>query len=297
MSLDTTSAWFEPIAHSPPLLASETSGIEAISDRVEGRAERALDQVQQLVSLLAEDSDYALPVIDYSLPAGFKLSIVIPVFNEATTIRMLLARVHALPVPKEIILVDDCSRDGTRDILHGLQGTDGIQVIFKERNEGKGAALRTGFALATGSVIAIQDADLEYDPRDILPLLRPVVEGQADVVYGSRFLSDVPQDPSWLHRFGNRVLTTASNLFTGLRLTDMETCYKVFRREALDGITLRQNRFGFEPEITAKFARRRLRVRELPIHYHSRGYDEGKKIGIKDAFNAFYCIARYALVD
>jgi glycosyltransferase involved in cell wall biosynthesis len=157
--------------------------------------------------------------------------------------------------------------------------------------------LRTGFAAATGDVVVVQDADLEYDPRDFPHLLRPILAGEADVVYGSRFLGGARQDPSWLHRFGNGLLTGASNLFTGWQLTDMETCYKAFRRDMLRGIEIRQNRFGFEPEITAKLARRGARLREVPISYQGRGYEEGKKIGMRDALNAFYCIVRYGLRD
>jgi glycosyltransferase involved in cell wall biosynthesis len=172
-----------------------------------------------------------------------------------------------------------------------------VHVIFKPQNEGKGAALRTGFRRVTGDVVVIQDADLEYDPRDILPLVRPIVCGQADVVYGSRFLGEEPQDRSWVHRLGNRLLTAASNWTTGMALTDMETCYKAFRREVLQSFEIRQPRFGFEPEVTAKIARRKFRVMEAPIRYAARGYAEGKKIGVMDLFSALYCIVRYGMRD
>ena len=243
------------------------------------------------------DPAYEVEPLDMELPADFKLSVVIPVYNEEMTLRAIVGRVAVIPVPKEIILIDDCSTDGTREILKSLEQVSDLRVIYKPQNEGKGAALRTGFAAAQGDVVVVQDADLEYDPRDFPQLLKPILSGEADVVYGSRFLGNSQQDPSWLHRFGNGLLTRASNLFTGLRLTDMETCYKAFRRDMLTGIEIRQDRFGFEPEVTAKLARRGARVSEIPISYDGRGYEEGKKIGLKDALNAFYCIVRYGLKD
>ena len=172
-----------------------------------------------------------------------------------------------------------------------------MSVIFKEQNEGKGAALRTGFAHASGDYIIVQDADLEYNPRDIPGILLPLLKGEADVVYGSRFIGEEVQDKSWVHRMGNRVLTEASNLLSGLKLTDMETCYKAFTNNVLKDLTIEQNRFGIEPELTAKLARRGYRFTEVPITYQSRGYDEGKKIGVKDLFNAIYCIGRYGVSD
>jgi glycosyltransferase involved in cell wall biosynthesis len=235
--------------------------------------------------------------LDYELPAGFRLSVVIPVYNEKATIMEVIARVHALPLCTEIIVVDDCSTDGTRGWLETLRGAPGLRLIFQPRNAGKGAALRTGFAAATGDVVVVQDADLEYDPRDIPAVIHPIVADEADVVYGSRFLGDEPQDESFCHRLINRVFTESSNLFTGLRLTDMETCYKAFRRDVLRELKLRQNRFGFEPEVTAKLARRKYRIAERRITYNARGYAQGKKIGIRDAFNALYCIVRYGIAD
>jgi glycosyltransferase involved in cell wall biosynthesis len=261
------------------------------------RLERTLDTLEELSLLLTADESYTVPPLDYELPAEFKLSIVIPVYNEDETIHEILSRVKALPVAKEIIVVDDGSTDCTRDLLRLVEGQPEISVLYKERNEGKGAALRTGFAHATGDIVVVQDADLEYDPRDILPLLRPIMEGEADVVYGSRFLGEERQDPSFLHRLGNRLLTRASNLLTGLALTDMETCYKAFRRAALANITIRQDRFGFEPEITAKLARRGCRFLEAPVRYDARSYREGKKIGVRDGFNALWCIVRYGVAD
>ena len=269
-----------------------------VADRAaEARVAQTLDRLEELGELLTTEAPYEVPPLGYQLPAGFKLSIVIPVYNEERTIREIVARVSRLPVPKEIIIVDDASTDGTRNVLASLAKLPGVSVVLKAQNEGKGAAVRTGFGRAQGSVVVVQDADLEYDPRDILPLLGPLVAGEADAVFGSRFLGDVPRDPSFVHRLGNSLLTWASNALTGLSLTDMETCYKAFRREALLGLSLKQNRFGFEPEITAKLARRKCRIREVPIGYQARGYAEGKKIGLKDAFNAFWCIARYALAD
>jgi glycosyltransferase involved in cell wall biosynthesis len=256
-----------------------------------------LTELVELAELLHTAEPYDVTPLDFDLPADFKLSIVIPVYNEERTIREILARVAALPVPKEIVIVDDCSRDGTPEVLRELAQASEVKVVFKQQNEGKGAALRTGFEQATGSIVVVQDADLEYDPRDILKLLPPLLRGEADVVYGSRFLHQRPQDKSAVHRLGNWLLTTASNVFTGLRITDMETCYKAFRRDVIQGLPIRQNRFGFEPEVTAKLARRKCRVVEVPITYNARSFAEGKKIGIKDLFNALWCILRYGLAD
>ncbi len=270
---------------------------EAASNEAAERVEQTLDRLEELCEAFIEDDSYVVPPLDYELPTEFKLSIVIPVYNELETIHKILARVAALPVPKEIIIVDDCSTDGTRGLLEPLEGTPDVRVIYKLKNEGKGAALRTGFEFASGDVVIVQDADLEYDPRDILSLLKPILDDEADVVYGSRYLSNSHRGSSWLHRFGNAALTWASNFLTGLKLTDMETCYKAFRRDVLSEIEIKQNRFGFEPEITAKLARRRFRIRELPISYDARGWEEGKKIGVRDGINALYCIVRYGLAD
>jgi glycosyltransferase involved in cell wall biosynthesis len=231
----------------------------------------------------------------YPIPAGFKLSVVIPVYNERTWIRELLRRVQAVPLPKEIIVVDDCSTDGTRDILRSLEG-ESIQVIYLPCNKGKGAALREGFQHASGDVVLVQDADLEYNPAEYVHLIQPIIDHRADVVYGSRFTGDSQRVLYFWHYVANKLLTTLSNMFTNLNLRDMETCYKVFRREVLEEISLKSNRFGFEPEITAKIARRRSpawRVYEIPISYSGRTYEEGKKIGLRDALVAFYCILRY----
>jgi glycosyltransferase involved in cell wall biosynthesis len=261
------------------------------------RVKLTLDRLENLSQLLTLEDDYQPATIDYDLPRNFRLSIVIPVYNEERTIARVLARVAALPLPKEIIVVDDASTDDTPRVLRELDRVRDLQVIFKPHNEGKGAALRTGFRRACGDVVVVQDADLEYDPRDIVPLVRPIIEGRADAVFGSRFLGDEPQDRSLVHRLGNRILTWASNVTTGLAITDMETCYKAFHKNMLRGLTIQQDRFGFEPEVTAKLARRKCRLVEVPITYAARSYAEGKKIGVKDLFNALYCIARYGLCD
>jgi glycosyltransferase involved in cell wall biosynthesis len=260
------------------------------------RVESTIDYLEELTAMLETPSPP--PAIDSSLPPGFRLTVVIPVYNEVRTIEQVISRVLALPVEKEIIVIDDGSTDGTHKVLAKCEQLgEAIHVVAKPTNEGKGAALRTAFRRATGDVVVVQDADLEYDPQDILPLLQPIIAGEADVVYGSRFLGDEQQDRSWLHRTGNRLLTLASNAMTGLSLTDMETCYKVFRREVLQTFEIEQNRFGFEPEVTAKIARRKFRICERPIRYSARSYAEGKKIGWRDLLNALYCIVRYGKRD
>jgi len=222
------------------------------------------------------------------------VSVVIPVYNERDTIAEIVRRVQAVGIHQEIVIVDDYSLDGTREILLELAQQPDIRVLMHGYNRGKGAALRTAFAEVAGDVVVIQDADLEYDPKDFRQLLAPIERGEAEVVYGSRFLKNASQDPSRLHRVGNWLLTALSNRLTGQRLTDMETCYKAFRREILQTIDLQQNRFGFEPEITAKLSRLGKQIVEVPIGYDYRGYDEGKKIGIQDGLNAIWCIVRYA---
>lgn len=236
----------------------------------------------------------------YAIPEGFKLSVVIPVYNEEKWIQEIVKRVKAAPFPQEIIVVDDCSTDGTRKVLEQYRSDPTIILHLKETNQGKGAALRDGFKLATGTVILVQDADLEYDPADYPQLLQPIIEGKADVVFGSRFIGESHRVLYYWHSVANRLLTWLSNMFTNLNLTDMETCYKVFRKEVLDGMQLKSNRFGFEPEFTAKIAKKRQpawRIYEVPISYSGRTYEEGKKIGAKDAFVAFWTIFRYWVAD
>ena len=230
-----------------------------------------------------------------------KLSIVIPVYNEAATIAEIVDLVRSVDVglEKEILLVDDCSRDGTLDVLKKMAAENpDLKVLFHEVNQGKGAALRTGFGAATGDIVLIQDADLEYDPKEYPRLLQPILDGHADVVYGSRFLGGGPHRVVYYwHYLGNQLLTLLSNMTTNLNLTDMEVCYKVFKREVIQSIPLRENRFGFEVEITAKIARRKLKIYEVPISYYGRDYAEGKKIGWKDGFSALRCIVKYMFTD
>lgn len=221
------------------------------------------------------------------------LSVVIPVYNEREWVAELVRRVLEQPYRMELILVDDGSTDGTRDILPGLaEEHDRVQVFMHEVNQGKGAALRTGFAKATGDIVVIQDADLEYDPREYDILLEPILDGRADVVYGSRFLGGPHRVLNYHHYLANRGLTALSNALTNLNLTDMETCYKIFRREILDGMPLRSDRFGFEPEFTARVAQAGLKVYEVPISYSGRDYDEGKKITWRDGVAALWVIVK-----
>ncbi len=228
---------------------------------------------------------------------AMKLSIVIPCFNEMTTIRSIIDAVKASPVAdKEIIIVDDFSSDGTRELLKSELEPLVDRVVYHPFNQGKGAALRTGFSHATGDIVVVQDADLEYDPQEYPILMEPIVRDRADVVYGSRFMGGAPHRVVYFwHMVGNRFLTLLSNMFTNINLTDMETCYKMFRRTVLEKITIEEDRFGFEPEITAKVARLSVRIFEVGISYYGRTYAEGKKIGWRDGFRAIYAIVKYNL--
>jgi glycosyltransferase involved in cell wall biosynthesis len=250
-------------------------------------------------------------VSDKSLPRppkhDYLLSVVIPVYNERDTIHEILGAVRDVEIPKEIILVDDGSKDGTRDILRNeVEGHyPDVKVYFHEKNQGKGAALRTAISKATGNYVVIQDADLEYDPREYYALLAPILDGRADVVYGSRFIGSGPHRVCFFwHRIANSLLTNLSNVTTNLNLTDMEVCYKVFKREIIQSLPLRCNRFDFEPEVTAKVSRwrdpedgHRCRIYEVAVSYSGRDYSEGKKIGLKDAFQAVWAILRYGWRD
>ena len=231
-----------------------------------------------------------------------KISIVIPVYNESATLEEILERVRAVELETEIILVDDGSSDGSRDLVRQLASDGRVMAVFHDENRGKGAALRSGIAVARGDVVLVQDADLEYDPQDYARLLEPIANGRADVVYGSRFAGGESHRVLYFwHAVGNRLLTQLSNIFSNLNLTDMEVCYKVFRREVIQSLNLREDRFGFEPEVTARLARyrtadgARLRIYEVGISYAGRTYEEGKKIGWKDGVRALYCIAKYNL--
>jgi glycosyltransferase involved in cell wall biosynthesis len=225
------------------------------------------------------------------------LSVIVPCFNERATIRQIIRALQEGPVqPLEILIVDDGSTDGTREILQEELEPAGIRCLYHAANQGKGAALRTGFAQATGTIVVVQDADLEYDPRDLPQLIQPILDGRADVVYGSRFMGGQAHRVAFFwHMVGNRLLTFLSNMFTNINLTDMETCYKAFRREVIQAIRIQEDRFGFEPEITAKVARTACRIYEVGIGYSGRTYAEGKKIGWRDGLSSLRCILKYNL--
>ena len=277
----------EPSALPPPA----PTACPLCGTRLNGDSEAV---VERLRHCLGESACRQLGL--YPLPPDLRLSVVIPVYNEEGTIREIIRRVREIRIPKDIIVVDDGSTDGTGQILAVMAGQDDLRVLRHAQNRGKGAALRTGFQHARGPIVIVQDADLEYDPAQYALLIQPIVQGVADVVYGSRFLPVGPHRVLYFwHWVANRVLTTLSNMFTDLNLTDMETCYKVFRREVVEAIgpTLRENGFGIDPELTAKIARRKYRIYELGISYFGRTYQEGKKIGPRDALRVFWAIFRY----
>lgn len=227
-----------------------------------------------------------------------KISVLIPVYNEVETIKEIVVRVQKVEVEKEIVIVDDSSTDGTRECLREIaQSQENVKVIYHDRNQGKGAALRTGFQQLNGDVVIIQDADLEYDPKEYPVLLEPILDGRADVVYGSRFLGGPHRVLFFWHYLGNKFLTLLSNMLTNLNLTDMETCYKVFKKEVLDEIKIKSNRFAFDPEFTAKIAKKNFRIYETPISYSGRTYAEGKKIGWRDGIKAIFAIIWFRFFD
>lgn len=259
------------------------------------------ERYDYLVNLLGESTCRQIGI--FPIPDGWLLSVVIPVYNEERWIEELIRRVQNVNIPKEIIIVNDFSTDGTLPILDRLKTTyDNISVFHQPRNMGKGAALREGFKHCKGNAVIVQDADWEYDPAEYPKLIQPILDGRADVVVGSRFIGETHRVLYFWHSRANHLLTLMSNFFTDLNLTDMETCYKVFRTEVIQSIQIKSNRFGFEPEVTAKVARKvnrqfKWRIYEVPISYSGRTYAEGKKIGIKDAFNALYCIIRFWIAD
>jgi glycosyltransferase involved in cell wall biosynthesis len=231
------------------------------------------------------------------MPVPLKISIVIPIYNEIDTLSACVSKVNGVDYDKEIILIDDCSTDGTREIIKEFEGRENFQVLYHSKNKGKGAALRTGFSRVTGDVVIIQDADLEYDPSDYDTLLEPILDGRADVVYGSRFTGGTTRVLFFWHYIGNVALTTLSNMCTNLNLTDMETGYKVFTKKVKDSLVLKCDRFGIEPEFTAKIAKKKFRIYEVPISYSGRDYSEGKKITWKDGFAAIWYILKFRITD
>ncbi len=265
--------------------SSVPPNVPSVDFQTDSPSPKALDSLSQLEEMVAKELQDS---------ATATLTIVVPAYNERKTIDRVLEALVALPIEKQIVVVDDGSTDGTRERLQAWSSHKEIEIFLHASNQGKGAALQTGFRMAAGNIIIVQDADLEYSPSDILRVVQPILDGQADVVYGSRYLNS-QLEGSRIHRLGNQFLTWFSNLWTGQKLTDMETCYKAFRRDVLRKISIQQNRFGFEPEITAKIAKQGVQIAEVPIQYRARSWSEGKKIGVKDLFNTLYCIVRYGL--
>jgi glycosyltransferase involved in cell wall biosynthesis len=257
------------------------------------RVEADINAVEELVKQQLQAESPARDDADSILVPRPTLSVVIPVYNERSSILEIIQRVNQLPIDKQVIVVDDGSTDGTREILQKLDTNDRFEIFFHSVNLGKGAALQTGFRLAEGDVVIVQDADQEYFPEDILKVIQPILSGKSPVVYGSRYLESLHTKSSWIHRLGNRLLTCLSNAANGQHLTDMETCYKAFRRDVLMQITIEQRRFGFEPEITAKLSKLGYVIPEVAVRYQARNWKEGKKIGIRDLWNAIYCIIKY----
>lgn len=276
----------------PSASEEETDVARRLAEMLAG--DEHVDRIALCESLLGPAACRQLGI--YRIPAGFRLSVVIPVYNEFATLAQIVERVRQCGLPTQIVLVDDFSTDGSREMLEQWRSEPGFTIVLQPRNQGKGAALRAGFAASTGDIVAVQDADLEYDPSELPRLAQPIIEGQADVVFGSRFRGDNQRVLYFWHYVGNRVLTLLSNAFTNLNLSDMETCYKLFRRDVIQRLAprLRENRFGFEPEITAKVAALPgIRVHERPISYAGRTYAEGKKITWRDGFRALWCIVKY----
>jgi glycosyltransferase involved in cell wall biosynthesis len=288
----------KPADRPGPAPAPRPDDLSAVLDHLAADPNRRAEVLEKLLGVPACRS---LGI--YPIPPGFKLSVVIPVYNEERWLAELVRRVQVVPIPKELILVNDFSTDSTPAILKQIEAQyDNVRVFHQPKNMGKGAALREGFKHCTGDLVIVQDADWEYDPAEFPKLIQPILEGRADVVVGSRFIGESHRVLYYWHSVANKALTMLSNWFTNLNLTDMETCYKVFRREVIQGMTLKSNRFGFEPEVTAKMARKkpdgsRWRIFEVPISYSGRTYEEGKKIGLKDAFQALYCIVRFWAKD
>lgn len=281
------------------MLMNTSTDSSAVSPRVlpQTQDSRALTVDTATADRVDAALEYADELVRSALrPDTYGLTVVIPVYNEPVTVLEIVEKVQSLPLRKQIIVVDDGSTDATPQQLTRLKHYDNVLLLTHAENRGKGAALQTGFQHAEGDIVIVQDADLEYDPNDILRVIQPVVDGKSKVAYGSRYLENPQQDPSAVHRFGNAALTWISNTLTGYRLTDMETCYKAFDRATLQGLHIEQSRFGFEPEITAKVARLGLKIEEVGVSYHCRTREEGKKIGWRDLFSALYCILRYNLI-